>query len=333
MKTTSIMLQNLCVPCACHCRYCLLSWNGQTVGVDYDRSARYARRFHDWVAANRPELSFNFSFGYSMEHPKLFEALAFLRSIGSVSSEFLQCDGLRFRGDDEIEALMQGLTDSGVKHLNFTFYGMEAYHDRFARRRGDFSYMLRLIDAAARHGLELSAGIPLTHESAPQADALLDLLAAHGVKKASLFVPHEEGRGVSLNAIRFSQGDYDALSGRAREMLNVKRYKTEGEWIATHCYAEPENRSLIVSLSPDNIDRLEAMPFDEVIARVERLDEAYYGELPGYAALAERYGDPQGRAFYGQRDLFYHYQKAFLRDMGLTPYDVTDERQSGSRRY
>ena len=116
MKTTSIMLQNLCVPCACHCRYCLLSWNGQTVGVDYDRSARYARRFHDWVAANRPELSFNFSFGYSMEHPKLFEALAFLRSIGSVSSEFLQCDGLRFRDDDEIEALMQGLTDSGVKH-------------------------------------------------------------------------------------------------------------------------------------------------------------------------------------------------------------------------
>ena len=110
MKTTSIMLQNLCVPCACHCRYCLLSWSGQTVGVDYDRSQRYARRFHDWIGENRPELSFNFSFGYSMDHPKLFEALAFLQSIGSVSGEFLQCDGLRFRHEDEIEALMQGLT-------------------------------------------------------------------------------------------------------------------------------------------------------------------------------------------------------------------------------
>ncbi|MBQ8954354.1 MAG: hypothetical protein IJ048_09570, partial [Clostridia bacterium] len=293
----------------------------------------YARRFHDWIGENRPELSFNFSFGYSMDHPKLFEALAFLQSIGSVSGEFLQCDGLRFRHEDEIEALMQGLAASGVKHLNFTFYGTEAYHDRFAGRKGDFNYMLRLIDAAARHGLERSAGIALTHESAGQIDELLDLLTAHDMKKTSLFVPHEEGRGVSLNAIRFSQSDYDALSDRAREKLNHSRFKTEGEWIATRCFAEPENRSLIVSLMSDNIDQLEALPFDQVIARVEELDEAYYGALPGYEALAERYGDAKGLSFYGQRDLFAHYQKAYLKEMGLTPYDVTDERQSGSRRY
>ena len=49
--------------------------------------------------------------------------------------------------------------------------------------------------------------------------------------------------------------------------------------------------------------------------------------------LGRRYGDPAGARWYSQRDLKRHYRQLYARDAGLTVYDVTDERFSGSRRY
>ncbi|MBO4298166.1 MAG: radical SAM protein [Clostridia bacterium] len=333
MRTASVMLQNLCVPCGCRCRYCLLSWAGRCVGVGYERSERFARRFHDWIAAERPDVEFNFSFGYSMEHPRLFEALAFLRSIGSVGGEFLQCDGMRFRSAAEIDELMGGLRSAGVRSLNFTFYGTAAYHDRFAGRAGDYEHLLHMIDGAVRHGFETSAGIPLTRESASQADDLLDALNGRHIGRVFLFVPHAEGRGVLIDPIRFSQNDYNALSDAARALLNTNRFKTEDKWFAQGRFAEPETRSLLISLTPENIDRLEQTPFAEIIAEAERLDDEYYRALPSCEALARRYGNPDSGLFYGWRDLLAHYQKRFIQENNLSLYDVTDERYTGSRRY
>ena len=95
MKTTSINVMNLCVPCENRCRYCLLAYCGTVNGVDYKRSEVYAKRFYEWLWDNRPELSFLFGFGYSMEHPNLLEAIDFCQSIGSATGEFLQFDGFR----------------------------------------------------------------------------------------------------------------------------------------------------------------------------------------------------------------------------------------------
>ena len=331
MQTKSVMLQTLCVPCGCRCRYCLLSWDGRPVGADYDRSQRYAARFHAWMRENRGDLSFNFSFGYSMEHPRLLQAIDFLRSIGSVGAEYLQCDGMRLRSDAELDALVSGLAEHGVKHLNFTFYGDAAYHDAFAGRKGDYAHLLRMAGSAAVHGLETSAGVPLTRESAPMADALADALERAGVGRVFLFVPHEEGRGAALSPIRLSRRDFDSLSPRLRGLLNPSIFKTEAEWLASGFQPE-ESRTLIVSLTPENISRFEAMPFPEVISHVEALDDAYYAAFPPAEALAELYGDPAGDLFYRQRDLLRRYRKRFAADHALSPYDVTDERQCGSRR-
>ena len=141
MKTTSILMQTLCVPCLCHCRYCLLSWDRHLTGAPYERSATYARRFADWLQANRPEISFNFAFGYSMEHPRLFEALDFLRSIGSVSARLLQLDGVKIRTETECAEWMCSLRAHGVEQVNLTFYGLREAHDRFAERPGEFDKM------------------------------------------------------------------------------------------------------------------------------------------------------------------------------------------------
>ena len=333
MKTTSVMLQTLCVPCGCRCRYCLLSWDGKPVGADYNRAERLAARFHDWVVRERPDLTFHFSFGYSMEHPRLPEALRFLNSIGSVGSEFLQCDGLRFRSDAEIESLMTNLKDCGVKHLNWTFYGTQAYHDRFAARPGDFDFMLRLLDGAVARGLETSVRMPLTRENAAQAGELFNILSGHGAGRITPFVPHAEGRGVLLNPVRLTQSAYESLDARVRDRMNRAHYRTEAEWLSSNDWNEPDKRNLIISLTNDNIDKMETTPFDEIISEIERLDETYYAALPSYEALAAQYGRVNGEEFYSRRDLFAGYQKAYIREHNLTLYDVTDERYSGSRRF
>ena len=77
--------------------------------MDYKRSERYAKYFYEWLKENRQDLSFLFGFGYSMEHPELLSAIDFCQSIGSATGEFLQFDGMRFRTDEDLEALLRQL--------------------------------------------------------------------------------------------------------------------------------------------------------------------------------------------------------------------------------
>ena len=334
MKTESILVQTLCVPCGCRCRYCLLSWDGTAVGADWEQSTRFAQQFRQWLRKNRPELRFHFAFGYAMEHPDLRNALRFLRQIGSPQAEFLQCDGMRMRSRAECQTLAQMLAEEGVQTLNFTFYGLPDYHDRFANRRGDFAFLLRLMRAADEAGLAVRAGVPLTAESAGQADALLELLRRQvPCLSLSLFVPHEEGRGLSLQSIRFSENDLGQLSQEAQALLNRKLYRPEREWLESRDFAEETGRMLILSLRRDNIQRYLSMSHEQILTEVEALDDAYYASFPSLPALAERYGDIHGGRFYRQRDLFSHYRRLYAAEYGVSVYDVTDERQSGSRRY
>ena len=332
MKTESVLLQNLCVPCRCHCRYCLLSWAGQPVGIPWKRSTAFALGLKEWLGENQPELRFDFAFGYSMEHPDLKNALRFLREIGSPQAEFFQCDGMRMRTAEECEALASLLAEAGVKHLNFTFYGLEPYHDRFAGRKGDFALLLRMIRAASEAGLSVSAGIPLTLENVDQAETLLRLLRESGCGRLVLFIPHEEGRGLSLAPIRLTEPALSALPGESLALLNRRVYRTERDWVTGQAFQPETRRSLLLSLRADNIDRYEAMDYGTLLAEAEALDDAYYAAFPSFPELAERYGDPESLLLYRQRDLFAHYRRLYAEEFGVSVYDVTDERQTGSRR-
>lgn len=334
IKTESVLVQNLCVPCGCRCRYCLLSWDGQPVGIDWDRGLAFAQRFRERLLSRRPELRVSFAFGYSMEHPNLAVALEALRALGSPQAEFLQCDGMRLRNESECAVLAEELARLGVKQLNFTLYGLEDYHDRFAARSGDFRGILRMMEAAGRAGLCVSCGLPLTLESAPQAAALAALLRGQGLcERISLFIPHEEGRGVSLAPIRMTGSALEALPPELSALLNRRLYRTEREWVRGRNFVPETKRALLLSLRADTIDRYEKTEPSELIEGLEGLDDRYYAAFPTLEELAERYGDPAGDRLYRQRDLFCHYRRRFTAEFGTRPYDVTDERQSGSRRY
>ena len=332
MKTVSINVMNLCVPCENRCRYCLLSYDGKTGGVDYKRSEAYAKRFYEWLRKNRPDLSFLFGFGYSMEHPDLLGAIDFCRSIGSATGEFLQFDGMKFRTSEELEALLRQLQAHGIKLIDLTFYGTENYHDRFAARVGDYRLMTDTLAQANRIGLDVTVSIPITHENAQQLDALIGELEQYRTQRIVCFVPHSEGRGRLLEPVRFSAADYESLSGYVRARINRNRFKTEGEWLQCG-FPVNEKRVLTVTLTQKNIAFFEGQSFEETIAYLEKLDDDYYSAIPTVEELAKIYGKPNGDRYYSAQDLYLSYQRRYIADNHIQIHDINDERQCFSRRF
>lgn len=332
MNTVSINVMNLCVPCENRCRYCLLSYDGKTHGVDYKRSEAYAKHFYEWLRENQPDLSFLFGFGYSMEHPELLSAIDFCRSIGSASGEFLQFDGMKFRTDEELDTLLRQLQAHGIKLIDLTFYGTENYHDRFAARAGDYRLMMRTLNRANEVGLDVTISIPITQENADQMDALILELEQYHTKRISCFIPHSEGRGRLLDSVRFSADDYEKLSEDVRGRINWNRFKTEAAWLCSG-FPNVEKRVLTVTLTPENISFFESQSFAETIAYLEKLDDDYYATIPPIEELAIRYGNPEGNRYYSARDLYLTYQQRYIADNQIAIYDVNDERQCFSRRF
>ena len=216
MQTASINICNLCIPCHCHCDYCLLSWDKQISGISYSRSESYARRLYSELKIQRPELAFSFYCGYSMEHPHIDQMISLAKEIDSPAASFLQFNGMKMRDDEELQSYLLKLKALGIATIDLTFYGLRQHHDQFAGRTGDFDYLLRIMKTANRLGIDVVVGVALTAENAGQINELVDLISTFSVQNLFLFVPHAEGRGYTLNPVRFSEKSLALLNETAK---------------------------------------------------------------------------------------------------------------------
>lgn len=331
MRTTSINILNLCVPCYNHCRYCLLSWNGKCLGVEYTRSVEYARNFYNWLKIAHPDINFVYYFGYSMEHPDLPEAIKFMQETNSPGGEFLQFDGMKMRTRAELHELLENIRTLGIKLIDFTFYGTQEYHDRFAGRKGDFELMINSLEIALEKGLDIEVGVPITKENISQIDELIARLPQDKIK-IFLFTPHSGGRGIALLDFKITVDDYEEFSPIAKNHFNRNNNKTPIEWLNTDL-PTVENRVLTLSLLPSNIERLEQLSFENTLDELEKMDEEYSSIVPDFQTLLKLYADSNDRHLYSKKDLYLLYRRRYIADNNLTVLDLSDERFSGSLRY
>ena len=331
MKTTSLNVLNLCVPCYNHCKYCLLSWDGKCLGIDYARSVKYARNFYNWIKSTHPEINFVYFFGYSMEHPDLPAAIRFMQETNSPGGEFLQFDGMKMRTREELHELLGSIKELGIKLIDFTFYGTQEYHDRFAGRKGDFELMMRSLEIALEKGLNVEVSIPITKENISQIDMLIKMLPEDKIR-IFLFTPHSGGRGITLLDSKITMDDYESLSPAAKQHFNRNNNKTPSEWLDADLPLV-ENRVLTLSLLPSNIEQLEQLSFETTLDELERMDEYYYSIIPDFRNLLAMYADSNDRRLYSKKDLYLLYRRRYITDKKLSVLDVTDERFSGSLRY
>ena len=330
MKTTSINVFTHVVPCHNHCKYCLLNWNGKAIGANYERSEKYAKKFSEWLKINHPEINFTFYFGYSMEHPELINKTANLKDIGSPSASFLQFDGMKMRNSAELESFIKQLKGSGIKTLNFTFYGTKDFHDKFAGRIGDYDLMINTVDCALENGLSIEVGIPAIKDNLYQ----LDYLVNYFEKKADrlfIFTPHSKGRGANLINHKITLNDYELLSDKVKRYFNRSTNKTPIEWLKSDIKNE-EYRVLNISLTNDNIEHFENQSFDKTIEEIEKMDDEYYFVIPSFQKLLSKYATDDN-CLYTKKDLYYIYQKRYIKENNLELADINDERYCGSIRY
>lgn len=192
------------------------------MGIEYERSVAYARKFYDWLKMAHKEMNFTYYFGYSMDHPDLPNAIRFMQETNSPGGEFLQFDGMQMRTEEELNALFANIKELGVKLIDFTFYGTKEYHDQFAGRKGDFELMMDSMKIALEKGLNVEVGIPIIKENLSQIDALLNQLPQDKIK-IFIFTPHSGGRGIKMLDSKITLEDYEALSFDEKKTLQSKQ--------------------------------------------------------------------------------------------------------------
>lgn len=327
METISIGIQNLLAPCNCACKYCLLRSCGQAEGVSYERGKRIADAFVRWGKRRGLKNLPYYYIGYCAEYPELLDTIAFNRQNGFCGAGFLQCNGIRIRSQSETDAFVEDLKKAGITMIDISFYGTEAYHDRFAARAGDYRFMMQLAQSAEARRITCAPSVAITEENKGMLGALFDALEKRGdVRNIHTFLPDYRGRGDLVEDVRLTKSSYEALPDRIKKTINISRHRTQREWLLMDRLPEYTKRALVITLRRDNIDMLEAMRCDEMVAYVEALDDAYYRALPSINELAELYGDRESEKLYRLRDLFWMWQRRYRREHRLHLYDVTDER-------
>lgn len=322
MKTTALAIENLCVPCRAHCRYCLLSSNGVITGIDYERGKQLAERLIRETREWRNDFRCFYYIGYCMDSEHLMDYIRFSQIHEGPSARFLQMNGFSPRTYEETLGMMKSLRHAGIELIDITLYGTEEYHDRFAGRVGDFDYLIRILNTAEECGLKVHISCPIHKENLTQAEALLRLLGDY--RDLSFFLPHGKGRGCTLNHLRLDISDYATLSSKVKERLGV--CETEGELIAHASEYAPQNRTLTLVLKPENIETLEQMDAKEIIRYLEELDDQYYHTIPPVEELAALYGSKRGVRMYRRfRDLYLEWQQMFLLQQRRAIWDMNDE--------
>lgn len=324
MKTLSVSIENLCVPCHCGCRHCLLSSFHKATGIDFHRGLAFAERFYDWLKENRPEMGGTYYVGYSMDFPELCEYVAWQKKHSGM--EHLLFDGLRLRSEQEIAQLLREIYLAGTREISLTLYGEPAYHDRFAGRKGDFAYLMRLADLAVRQSIRVSISIMLTRENMDQMQELFAGLEKLTLSNISVILPHAKGRGEGISHLRLTAEDYEMLSPEVKAHFPRFRYRTEAEFLAQGTLPTAYARHLTLSLTPDNIDRLESMEPGDIIRELEKLDDEYYAALPPVEELAKLCGEPDNQQLFRFRDLILQWQCRFWSNHPIMVHNMNDER-------
>ncbi len=333
MRTIAVGVQNLMVPCGCACRYCLLFSNKTANGADYRRGRAVAERLAEWTKAEEGRPAFtSYTVAHCAEYGEICDNIAFNRHYGAYNAGLLQCNGINIRDEAETERFIEKIKAAGISTIDTTFFGDEFYHDKFAARQGDYDFMLRLMRKAVEHGIVCAPSIAVTEENKTMLSALIDTLEdIAGKGKVNAFLPDYRGRGYMMEDARLTAESYEALTKRVKDVLNLSRYETEKEWL-TSPLPEYTRRVVEVTLRADNIEYIESLSPEELITYVEGLDDAYYRAIPSVNELAMMYGDISNARLYRPRDLYWKWQKRYIRERGLDIYNVTDERNCWTMR-
>jgi hypothetical protein len=305
IETDGIWVHCQTAPCANHCRYCQLS-HKKLSNITFDRFRSVVERFREWKEEQRlADFEIVQWLGRADNHDvNTLRGEMKLNERPDWHLDLILLGGLFWRPDDEMKRWLKERQDIGIKAVVGSFAGHSQFHDGWNGRRGDFDFQMRTLAVAAGLGMELRQRLFLTNSTIPLLDELIEKLdALPGLVGDRVIYPlFYCGRARRLEGERITREMLDTLPERIRRLYRSdwKNWRAEQEWIeyvATEGEI-PEKVRLNLELDDSNIDQVEAMSCDEILAELESRTRAAYAVIPSRVELAETYGDPSNTHIY-----------------------------------
>lgn len=268
------------------------------------------------------------------EHPQPPEVWLFLRGaeIGNEDfqrrseSRLVPTDGRRIGTDPDWRTLLDDLRAAGLRHVWFTFAGLEATHDDLCGRPGAFQEVVTAMERCATAGLETGANIIVSTRNVAEIAELGSLVRSLGGERFVATYVESWTTSPVYEAIRPEPED---LAGLPPAGLDVNwGYRTFWADPAAHTEGALTRAALEAAPSPDTpapdsgerslslfitadlelqagvlwepplrrVANLRDDALDEVRRRLVALEPT--PEPPPDAELAARYGDLAGRKVY-----------------------------------
>ncbi len=313
MEDGSISVQWFGVGCSCRCRHCLLASGANLSTVTYEDARAVVERFLRWRdQRGAADFLVDFTIGYSYDFPQVFDYVRFRRQLGVPGSDSLALNGIRRRGAEELMSLMTALRDAGIADVGLTFYGGGSAHDEFARRPGDYAFLLQVARTALECGMQRSETLFLSKSSAPALATSLNGLDSLPPPIRRSVVPWDyRGRAKVLEDARPTIADFEDLPASLAECVNRDVYRTEEEWIrliASEQVPPKRLRHYFVSVWADTLEELQSTECGQILVKLRSAEGALVGKLPSLPDLAQAYGEQDGQRVYALRDLEWKWQ-------------------------
>ncbi|WP_026595648.1 hypothetical protein [Methyloferula stellata] len=296
-------------PCAHSCRYCLVGQK-KIVDVAFPRFVAIVERFIEWRSESG--LS-NFSILAGVEDSyefsvEILKALFELQSkIGrNEGSDGIKLGGLKWRSESDMRTWLTERRDmANLKIVHASLAGCGSTHDRWNGREGDFEFLFQTMRTAAEIGLRVHQRLFVVRSTLPVLADLIDKLDEIPVKALrylSTFV--YQGLATRLEEERITEAMRDQLPACLGEisMRAGTQWLSEREWIGEYKDKidadKPRKLRLDLEITDANIDQLEHMSCEEIVAGLTSKTAKTYAMFPSRSKLLKECADRSNRLIY-----------------------------------
>jgi len=305
IEVKGIWVHTQTAPCANHCRYCQLN-HKRLANITFDRFRSIVERFREWKQV-RGLADFDVVQWLGRSHNYDVNTLKGVMELSDRPDwhlDLILLGGLYWRPDDEMRAWLRHRQEIGIKAVVASFAGHGEFHDRWDGRKGDFDFQMRTLRVAAGLGMELRQRLFLTRSTIPFLGELIRKLDAlpGRVTDRCIYPLFYCGKARRMEDERVTRETFDTLPEHIRKLYRSDwpNWRSEREWIDVVRAEDqiPEKVTLDLELTDSNVDRIESMSCDEIVADLESRTRTAYASIPSRSELCERHGDPSNTRVY-----------------------------------
>ncbi|BGE88065.1 MULTISPECIES: hypothetical protein [Methylosinus] len=297
-------------PCAHSCKYCLMG-DKKLTRMTSERFLRLVERLLEWELEQAGEIYISYVLNYTSDYDRKTLGLVrdlelkFPRSYPTLSG--ITLGGLRWRARAELREWLLERQAFGCRTAHASLAGIGGVHDAWNGRAGNFDLIMSTLEIAGDIGMALGARLFVARSTLPHLRALDDMLnqlPKHDGDWRYALPFFYFGWGVRHEEERIDEKIRDALPAwmepLIRESTREGVWRSEREWIdlvrsGRFAAREPQ---LILNVNDGNIEQLENMSCDEIVAEYDARTRAAYAVIPALNELCERYGDRDGTKIY-----------------------------------